>query len=76
MANNVMFLVNRITGARVKLAKYYPTTGWYVYDPSEHPLIKRLNAAFDEVLTRNLLWGDADWQIQYDMEDERKETAH
>lgn len=32
MANNRMFLVNRKTGARIMLAKYYPSTGWYAYD--------------------------------------------
>ena len=29
MANNRMFLVNRKTGAKIYLAKYYPSTGWF-----------------------------------------------
>lgn len=28
MANNRMFLVNRRTGVKIYLAKYYPSTGW------------------------------------------------
>ena len=30
MANNRMWLVHERTGAKVLLAKYYPSTGWYI----------------------------------------------
>jgi hypothetical protein len=30
MANTRMFLKNTRTGTRIYLAKYYPSTGWYV----------------------------------------------
>lgn len=30
MANNRMYLVNSETKEKVMLAKYYPSTGWYV----------------------------------------------
>lgn len=29
MANNKMFLVNKRTGVKIYLAKYYPSTGWF-----------------------------------------------
>ena len=32
MANNRMYLVNTATGARIMLAKYYPSTGWFLWD--------------------------------------------
>lgn len=32
MANNRMWLVHN-SGARVLLAKYYPSTGWYLFEP-------------------------------------------
>jgi hypothetical protein len=44
MANNRMFLVNTRTGGRVSLAKYYPSTGWFIPDGA----IERVSAAFDE----------------------------
>lgn len=28
MANNRMYLLNRRTGTRIYIAKYYPSTGW------------------------------------------------
>jgi hypothetical protein len=39
-----MFLANKRTGARIMLAKYYPSTGWYTSDKG---LLKRLDEAFD-----------------------------
>lgn len=42
MANNRMFLVNRRTGAKVMIAKYYPSTGWFAYDG----LTEKVNQAF------------------------------
>lgn len=41
MANNRMWLVNQKDGSRVLLAKYYPSTGWYVSRP------ERLDEAFN-----------------------------
>lgn len=44
MANNRMYLVNRRTGVRAYLAKYYPSCGW-----SSWPGIDtQLNAAFEK----------------------------
>lgn len=45
MANNRMYLVNKRTGAKVYLAKYYPSTGWYIPKPG---LEQRLADAFDQ----------------------------
>lgn len=44
MANNRMYLVNRKTGAKIYLAKYYPSTGWY----SGEGLTERLNDGFNK----------------------------
>lgn len=38
-----MYLVNKRTGARVYIAKYYPSTGWYTVIESHE-----LDKAFDE----------------------------
>lgn len=46
MANNRMYLKNTRTGQKVYLAKYYPSTGWYVV--AEESLNDRLALAFDE----------------------------
>ena len=43
MANNRMYLINKRTQARVFLAKYYPSTGWFTTDGLE----LKLNKAFD-----------------------------
>ena len=52
MANNRMFLVNPTTGARLMLAKYYPSTGWYV--PTPETLGQRLNELFDSTDFRDI----------------------
>ncbi len=44
MANNRMFLVNTRTGAKIQIAKYYPSTGWYCSAGLENAL----NEAFHE----------------------------
>jgi hypothetical protein len=43
MANNRMSLVNKTTGVRIYLAKYYPSTGWY--PPSN--ILELLNIGFE-----------------------------
>lgn len=47
MANNRMYLTNKRTGSKVLLAKYYPSTGWYVFDVNGDRIAK-IDAAFDE----------------------------
>lgn len=44
MANNRMYLKNTRTGERFYLAKYYPSTGWYIVGDN---LDDRLNEFFD-----------------------------
>jgi len=44
MANNLMYLVNKRTGTRIIIAKFYPSTGWYTAEAIK----KTLDAAFDE----------------------------
>lgn len=35
MANNRMWLVHKPSGASILLAKYYPSTGWYIFHPQK-----------------------------------------
>jgi hypothetical protein len=44
MANNRMFLVNKRTGTRISLAKYYPSTGWYMTEG----MMEAINQKFDD----------------------------
>lgn len=47
MANNLMWLVHKPSGAKVLIGKYYPCTGWYVHDKANFR--RRVDKAFDEV---------------------------
>lgn len=79
MANNRMWLVNEQTGEEVLLAKYYPSTGWYVANSTI--LIDHINAAFhkhdfgdvsyedaqsQQLMARGGQWGDTSWCIRYE----------
>ena len=69
MANNLMFLKNKVTGDRVVLAKYYPSTGWAVAFPDgQIGLINRMDREFAR---RHMQIGPSDlggneWVIEYD----------
>lgn len=43
MANNRMYLVDKDTGEKVLLAKYYPSSGWYIKRP-----VTLIDAFFDK----------------------------
>lgn len=66
MANNRMFLVSQSTGLRVRIAKYYPSTGWYM----EKDTPERANEIFDSVQDDNFFSGDTDWIIEYEIADD------
>ena len=83
MANNRMYLVNRRTGDKVFIGKYYPSTGWYISDPDN--FISKVSNAFhradfgeityeeaqrDGVCANGGMWGDTSWCIQYESVDE------
>ena len=61
-----MYLVNKLTSEQVLLAKYYPSTGWYVKPGAE----ERLNKAFDSSVcgVDSINHGGNDWEIKYGME--------
>jgi len=63
MANNRMWLTNKRTGAKVLLAKYYPSTGWYVFHDD---LVAKLNALFDANDPAPTMWGDNDWTVKFE----------
>lgn len=62
MANNRMWLVNDRLGKRVLLAKYYPSTGWYMVDSAGADL-----TAADETDNAVSQWGPVDWRLEYEM---------
>ena len=81
MANNKMYLVNQKTGESVFIGKYYPATGWYIFDTKT--LCQRMDEAFHKVDFGNVayeeaqnkqisaiggMWGDCSWCIRYDNE--------
>lgn len=67
MANNNMYLVNTRTGHRVKLAKYYPSTGWYV--PYPRTLTSQLTMSFDDAgEPPELNHGTGEWVLEYEIE--------
>lgn len=41
-----MWLVNKESGERFLIAKYYPATGWYIWDDQE--FLKKASAAFNK----------------------------
>jgi len=65
MSNNVMWLVNDRTNERIPIAKYYPSTGWYLLDGHD----EKLSAAFDGDSKRGAI-GPVEWKIYYDMTQE------
>lgn len=64
MANNRMWLVNKRTGARLLLAKYYPSTRWSVFYSD---LTDRISRFFRENELLPTQWGDNDYEVQYEM---------
>lgn len=63
MANNRMWLTNKRTGAKVLLAKYYPSTGWYPYHDDIHDKLMKL---FESNEPPASPWGDNDWTLEYE----------
>jgi hypothetical protein len=57
MANNRMYLVHT-NGERIMLAKYYPSTGWYV--PNMEELAEKLRQAFNKQCFGTSEWPNAE----------------
>ncbi len=66
MANNRMWFVNEKSGKKVMLAKYYPSTGWYIF---YEDLLERLDKMFDEE-KRVSLFGPTPFVIKYETQEE------
>lgn len=63
MANNRMYLVNKKTGHRITIAKYYPSTGWYVFHDDLHAQLDAEFSGHSEVSDV----GNMDWELEYEM---------
>lgn len=60
MANNRMWLVHS-SGERILLAKYYPTTNWYLYhDPGE------IDIWFEKFKPKDHTFGDTEFKLEFD----------
>ena len=84
MANNRMYLTNRITGDKVLLAKYFPSGGWVPRDSADDSLAQRMRDCFlaaDDFMTNpggmaglplssHGMYGGNDWFIEYEMTEE------
>lgn len=63
MANNRMWLVNQETGKKALIAKYYPSTGWSLYDDDFLGLSSLFDAVYDETV------GNQDtrqWRLEFE----------
>jgi hypothetical protein len=68
MANNRMWLVNKTTGKRVLLCKYYPTSGWYLFHSQEHidAYLAAVRLLIDEERTIDDMYGPTDFILEFD----------
>lgn len=64
MANNRMDLVNKRTGQRVSLAKYFPSTGWFTSVDKLAEFAKAFGMdAFND--SPGTMYGD-EWALEYE----------
>lgn len=64
MANNRMDLVNKRTGQRVRLAKYFPSTGWTTSVSALADFTKAFGVdAFED--SPGTMYGD-EWALEYE----------
>jgi hypothetical protein len=80
MANNRMFIINKRLGLKYLLAKYYPSTGWFIFkndaSANGYDRIHKLDDMFDqdEDISSH---GATDWEIVYESaEDKSKEIDY
>lgn len=66
MANNRMWLVNKRTGQRLNLAKYYPSTGWYTNQTKIQAFWEAFNPR-SKPDGPGTMYGD-EWALEYDEE--------
>lgn len=69
MANNRMWLVKKSEpDKRILLAKYYPSTGWYMFHDQE-----KLDDWFDQCLNQErTCFGSTDLQLVFEIEDDSR----
>ncbi len=72
MANNRMWFQNLETGEKVLLAKYYPSTGWYLFHDDVALKLIRL---FDKMPYDGSFEGKQVFRVLYD-EEELKLAPH
>ena len=75
MANNRIFIKCKVCGEDALLAKYYPSTGWYI----KRLGIKNLDWFFDNHLHKedpgyDLMWGPTHFEMTYEQEDDKDDS--
>jgi hypothetical protein len=71
MANNSMWLYNRITGDRIKIAKFYPSSGWYTV--GSETIGERMDIGFeaDRASEDTDAWhGPTNWVVLYEFSED------
>lgn len=66
MANNRMWLQIKNQSKKILLAKYYPSTGWYIYHTE-----KELNEWFDENFNEPSMFGRIDLELIFEETDDK-----
>jgi hypothetical protein len=66
MANNRLYLKTANGAKKILLAKYYPSTGWYMYHSQE-----KLDE-FLESLGDGSMWGPTDLKLEWEIKTRRK----
>ena len=69
MANNRMYLLHKPTGEKVMIAKYYPSTGWYMKSYPSEPFtdVPHVNAFLDRVGKPCSLFGNPEeWALEFE----------
>lgn len=72
MANNRMWLKNNRTGKRVLLGTYYPYARWCVFHDDMSSYVDGFFRSNRGPVTQ---WGDNEYVIEYDVEDEPSSVA-
>jgi hypothetical protein len=73
MANNRMYLVDPVSGSKLHLASYYPSSGWYT---CHSDLALDLDKFFLEAgranpENRHTLFGFNGWELEFDVTEVR-----
>lgn len=70
MANNRMYLQIKNQPKKILLAKYYPSTGWYIFHTE-----KELNEWFVENFNEPSMYGRTDLKLIFEQQENRNDRC-